>query len=237
MNYIENDKNESVIAVGAPGSIARVTVQYPKLLEKMRRVSLTINNEALRNRVHDFLMCEANVEKGLTRQNLLVCAGYASSIEIGRSEGLAVAQEPAFKVTLESGKHYFTAMNEKITVAEGLAYLWQCSPHITENEFTGKETLDPVASVECVQIGWAEARLLVDQAEKERIRTMLVEIMESTDKTKAVLFRFSGIDCNGDPSQPLSWNIISGDGVFFHHQPCTLLLPRFISHNLKNFIY
>lgn len=33
MNHIQNDKGEWVIAIGAPGSIARATVQYPLTIE------------------------------------------------------------------------------------------------------------------------------------------------------------------------------------------------------------
>lgn len=35
MNYIKNDKGEMVIAVGAPGSLARLRCQYPKLRERV----------------------------------------------------------------------------------------------------------------------------------------------------------------------------------------------------------
>ena len=33
MNYIQNDKGEWVIAIGAPASIARAAIQYPLLIE------------------------------------------------------------------------------------------------------------------------------------------------------------------------------------------------------------
>lgn len=35
MNTIINDNNESVIAVGAPGSIERCKVQYPNLIKEL----------------------------------------------------------------------------------------------------------------------------------------------------------------------------------------------------------
>lgn len=35
MIYIENDRGEHVIAVGAPGSIARAKIQYPTLIEQI----------------------------------------------------------------------------------------------------------------------------------------------------------------------------------------------------------
>jgi hypothetical protein len=34
-NYIENDRGEMVIAVGAPGSIERAKVQWPELIRKL----------------------------------------------------------------------------------------------------------------------------------------------------------------------------------------------------------
>lgn len=37
MNTIVNDRGESVVAVGAPGSTARLRVQYPNLIEELRR--------------------------------------------------------------------------------------------------------------------------------------------------------------------------------------------------------
>jgi hypothetical protein len=33
VNHVQNDKGEHVIAVGAPGSVARVKVEFPALLE------------------------------------------------------------------------------------------------------------------------------------------------------------------------------------------------------------
>jgi hypothetical protein len=35
MNYVENDYGNMVIAVGAPGSLKRLEVQYPKLISEL----------------------------------------------------------------------------------------------------------------------------------------------------------------------------------------------------------
>ena len=40
MNYIQNDYGKYVIAIGAPGSIARVRVQYPKLIDRLRSLHM-----------------------------------------------------------------------------------------------------------------------------------------------------------------------------------------------------
>jgi hypothetical protein len=47
MNYIINDRNQSVIAVGAPGSVARARVQWPKLIERLN----ALYDNALDNRL------------------------------------------------------------------------------------------------------------------------------------------------------------------------------------------
>ncbi len=41
MNHIINDYGQTVIAVGAPGSIARVTVEYPKLINRLNSLWLS----------------------------------------------------------------------------------------------------------------------------------------------------------------------------------------------------
>jgi hypothetical protein len=43
VNHVTNDKGVSVIAVGAPGSLARVKVEYPRLIE---RLNALYNGEA-----------------------------------------------------------------------------------------------------------------------------------------------------------------------------------------------
>jgi hypothetical protein len=35
MNYITNDRNEPVIAIGAPGSVARARVEWPALIDRL----------------------------------------------------------------------------------------------------------------------------------------------------------------------------------------------------------
>lgn len=35
MNYIKNDYEKHVISIGSPGSIERVKIQYPKLIEQL----------------------------------------------------------------------------------------------------------------------------------------------------------------------------------------------------------
>ena len=37
MNHTTNDRGETVIAVGAPGSVARIRVEHPVLLERIAR--------------------------------------------------------------------------------------------------------------------------------------------------------------------------------------------------------
>lgn len=41
-NYIQNDRGESVIAVGAPGSLERVKVQYPELIREIDNLYFTL---------------------------------------------------------------------------------------------------------------------------------------------------------------------------------------------------
>ena len=45
VNYVKNDKGESVIAIGAPGSIERVKVEYPGLIEDINNYLETINTD------------------------------------------------------------------------------------------------------------------------------------------------------------------------------------------------
>jgi hypothetical protein len=38
VNYVKNDLGENVLAVGAPGSIARVKQEYPKLISELNNL-------------------------------------------------------------------------------------------------------------------------------------------------------------------------------------------------------
>lgn len=38
MNYITDDRGNTVVAVGMPGSQARLAVQYPKLIERLNYI-------------------------------------------------------------------------------------------------------------------------------------------------------------------------------------------------------
>lgn len=40
MNYVINDRGQPVIAVGAPGSVERVTVERPELLERLNKLRI-----------------------------------------------------------------------------------------------------------------------------------------------------------------------------------------------------
>ena len=38
VNHVKNDIGETVIAIGAPGSPARVKIEYPALIEKINKI-------------------------------------------------------------------------------------------------------------------------------------------------------------------------------------------------------
>ena len=54
MNYITNDKGESVIAVGAPGSIARVKAKYPALIYRVKKTGTWREGDLQRSGLQDF---------------------------------------------------------------------------------------------------------------------------------------------------------------------------------------
>lgn len=72
MNYVPADNGEMVIAEGAPGSIARVRVQFPCLIEKLRK--LKRENRPVQDA--EFLMQCNGINSRLERNSLLTVASY-----------------------------------------------------------------------------------------------------------------------------------------------------------------
>jgi len=69
MNVIKNDLGQDVIALGSPGSLARVKVQYPALIQKL----VTIDKKAARA-----LIKAAGITSTLETESLLEAAGKTS---------------------------------------------------------------------------------------------------------------------------------------------------------------
>lgn len=61
MNYIPDDKGNMVLAIGAPGSIERVRVQYPDLIERCRRQETSPAVALIRARGITSLLETANI--------------------------------------------------------------------------------------------------------------------------------------------------------------------------------
>jgi hypothetical protein len=126
-------------------------------------------------------------------------------------------------------------MNENITLAKGIAYLWGCSPHVSEDS-AGNETFDPIVSVEAVAVGRREIRKLVDERYWQELKDNLTETLEKTDKKEPIFIRFDG----GlyAPPRWLNWTITLKSGeVIFYFPPQTPMLPRFVSPDLEEFFY
>lgn len=66
-SYIQADNGSMVIAEGAPGSVARVRVQFPVLIEILRR-----NRRAGGTTLNAHFLCAcAGVHQGLERESLM----------------------------------------------------------------------------------------------------------------------------------------------------------------------
>jgi hypothetical protein len=85
VNSVKNDRGEFVTAIGAPGSEARVRVEYPALVEKLNKIywqcyetygkGQDIAIEAIR---------EAGIKDHLTTNSLMAVSYYGKDENIGR---------------------------------------------------------------------------------------------------------------------------------------------------------
>jgi hypothetical protein len=78
-NYVENDRGEMVVAVGAPGSLERVKVEWPSLIERLD--NLWCNAQAYKSpgdRVDEALemMLAAGITSPIEKCSLLEASLY-----------------------------------------------------------------------------------------------------------------------------------------------------------------
>ncbi len=74
-NYVKNDLGKEVLAIGAPGSIARVQVQYPALIA---RIHPMLPNEAFE------AILAAGIASKLETQSLLLASGHEFGLREAR---------------------------------------------------------------------------------------------------------------------------------------------------------
>jgi hypothetical protein len=73
MNYVQADNGNMVLAEGAPASMARVRVQFPVLIDKLRELS---RKGASADDVH-FVFASHNITSRLERESLLMVASFS----------------------------------------------------------------------------------------------------------------------------------------------------------------
>lgn len=75
MSTIKNDRCETVLAIGAPGSIERVKVQYPSLIQKIQ------NCRSIYKMHEQALLRDAKISDEMTRQSILHVASLPDESE------------------------------------------------------------------------------------------------------------------------------------------------------------
>lgn len=81
MNYTTNDQGMAVIAIGAPGSIERIKVEYPALLERLNQL---FNCEAKIDEAIEVIR-QAGIMSEMETSNLLAASHYGDNPSIVRS--------------------------------------------------------------------------------------------------------------------------------------------------------
>jgi hypothetical protein len=79
MNHIQNDAGQSVIAIGAPGSLARCAAQYPQLIAKLNSLycdSVDCFGRAVDKAIE--LIRSAGVRSEMETNSILACSQYAN---------------------------------------------------------------------------------------------------------------------------------------------------------------
>ena len=72
MNYVKTDIGDMAFAEGAPGSIARVRVQYPRLIEHLRKMRV----QGMSAEDAQFVMAAHGINSQLERNSLQAVASY-----------------------------------------------------------------------------------------------------------------------------------------------------------------
>jgi len=75
VNSVKNDRGEYVIAIGAPGSIARVKVEYPKLID---RINSLWNQQAGQDEAIEAIR-DAGIKDRMTTTHLMEASHYGQA--------------------------------------------------------------------------------------------------------------------------------------------------------------
>jgi len=91
MNHIINDKNESVIAIGAPGSFERVKVEFPALIEKLNNLYWACY-ECYGHSVDEAveIIRTAGIKNPMETNNLLLASDYSQDVGKGSATDLVL---------------------------------------------------------------------------------------------------------------------------------------------------
>lgn len=85
MNYLRNDYGQLVIAEGAPGSIARVRCQYPKLIERFNSWFWEEHGQPAPHGASDDALTEMKrmgINSPMERQSILDATSYYETVII-----------------------------------------------------------------------------------------------------------------------------------------------------------
>lgn len=77
MNYVKNDYGENVIATGAPGSIRRVEVEYPRLIKSLRELRLKDGDSSVSMNRAVKMIKSAGPTSRLEISSILAASGYS----------------------------------------------------------------------------------------------------------------------------------------------------------------
>jgi len=72
-NHLINDRGQSVLAIGAPGSQARVRIQYPKLIESINSYYWASNCKHTRGEALDDLAIQNKITSKIERESIIDC--------------------------------------------------------------------------------------------------------------------------------------------------------------------
>ena len=82
MNHIIDDRGVSVVSIGAPGSLARVKVQFPKLIERLNVLYFSAyecHGKAIDEAVE--MIRDSGVISGMETTNILLSSNYGDEPE------------------------------------------------------------------------------------------------------------------------------------------------------------
>lgn len=80
MNTVTNDKGETVLAVGAPGSLERVKVEWPALINKIKNVYLSQPTAQGQMTLINAMLNKRRIV-GIDRQSILQAAYQSAQME------------------------------------------------------------------------------------------------------------------------------------------------------------